>query len=84
VSEFRRVAALADAFNLSLSSHLWHELSISLVGASPVGYMCEYADLIPPGTLTRKFPVVDGAIDVPVIAGHGVEFTEDALQRFAL
>jgi L-alanine-DL-glutamate epimerase-like enolase superfamily enzyme len=84
VSEFRRVAALADAFSLSLSSHLWHELSISLVGASPVGYMCEYAELIPPGTLTREFPVVDGAIEVPDVAGHGVEFTEDALQRFAL
>lgn len=84
VSEFRRVAALADAFNLSLSSHLWHELSISLVGASPMGYMCEYAELIPPGTLTRELPVVDGAIEVPDVAGHGVEFTEDALQRFAL
>lgn len=84
VSEFRRVAALADAFNLSLSSHLWHELSISLVGASPMGYMCEYAELIPPETLTREFEVVDGAIQVPDVPGHGVEFTDDALERYAL
>ena len=84
VTEFRRVAVLADAFNLSLSSHLWHELSISLVGASPMGYMCEYAELIPPGVLTRPFDVVDGAIEIPDVPGHGVEFEPDALARFAV
>ena len=82
VSEFRRVAALADSFNVSLSSHLWHELSISLVGSSPMGYMCEYAELIPPDTLTREFVVNDGRIEIPDVPGHGVEFTEEALQRF--
>ncbi len=81
VSEFRRVAALADAHNLSLSSHLWHELSISLVGASPMGWACEYAPLIPAGTFTRDFEVVDGAMTVPNVAGHGVEFTAEALAR---
>ena len=35
ITEFRRIAALADAYGLSLSSPLWHELSIGLVGASP-------------------------------------------------
>jgi L-alanine-DL-glutamate epimerase-like enolase superfamily enzyme len=84
VSEFRRVAALADAFNVSLSSHLWHELSISLVGASPMGYMCEYAPLIPSGTFTRDFVVKAGAIDIPDAPGHGVEFTADALVRYAV
>lgn len=84
VSEFRRVAGLAEAFNLSLCSHLWHELSISLVGASPAGFMCEYAELIPPGTLTREFPVVDGHIEIPDVPGHGVEFTDEALQRYGV
>lgn len=83
VTEFRRVAALADSFNVSLSSHLWHELSISLVGASPMGYMCEYAELIPPDTLTRSFTVVDGALTCPDAPGHGVEFTPEALLRYA-
>ncbi len=83
VTEFRRVAALADAFNVSLSSHLWHELSISLVGASPMGYLCEYAELIPPGTLTHDFAVIDGSIEVPDVSGHGVEFTAEALERYA-
>lgn len=82
VTEFRKVASLADAYNLSLSSHLWHELSISLVGASPSGYMAEYADLFPSDVLTRRFEVVDGAIEVPDVPGHGVEFTPEAISRF--
>lgn len=78
ITEFRKVAALAEAHNLALSSHLWHELSVSLVGASPAGYMCEYAELIPPGFLTRSFPVVDGMIEVPEVPGHGVEVAASA------
>ncbi len=74
VTEFRKVGALADAGGLALSSHLWHELSISLVGAFSSGWACEYAELLPEGTLTRPFEVVDGSIAVPPVAGHGVEF----------
>ena len=84
ITEFRKVSALADAYNLSLSSHLWHELSISLLAASPMGYMCEYADFIPKGALTRAFAVEDGAITIPDVPGHGVEFTSDVLERYAL
>lgn len=82
VTEFRKIAHLADAYRLSLSSHLWPELSISLVGASPSGYLPEYAELIPTDLLTRRFQVIDGAIEVPDVPGHGVEFTEEAIARF--
>lgn len=81
ITEFRRIAALADAFNLSLSSHLCHELSISLVGASPSGWMAEYAELLPPGVFTRPFAVEGGVLRVPDVAGHGVEFSPQVLGR---
>lgn len=84
VTEFRKVAHLAEAHRLSLSSHLWHELSVSLVGASPAGWMVEYAELIPPDVFTRSFEVVDGTMEVPQAPGHGVEFTAEAMGRFAL
>jgi len=84
ISEFVKIAHLADSFNLSLSSHLWHELSISLVGASPSGYMAEYAELLPTDALTRSFPVVSGMIEVPDVPGHGIEFTEEAVDRYAV
>jgi L-alanine-DL-glutamate epimerase-like enolase superfamily enzyme len=84
ITEFAKIAHLADAYNLSLSSHLWHELSISLVGASRQGFMVEYAELIPPDALTRPFDVRDGHIRVPDIPGHGVELTDEAMTRFAV
>ncbi|HEY7468455.1 MAG TPA: mandelate racemase/muconate lactonizing enzyme family protein [Acidimicrobiia bacterium] len=84
ITEFVKVAHLADAHNLALSSHLWHELSISLVGASPSGFMVEYAMLISPEAFTRPFEVVEGRIAVPDVPGHGVELSAEALSRFAV
>ncbi len=84
ISEFTKVAHLAESYNLALSSHLWHELSISLVGASRAGFMVEYAELIPPDALTRPFEVVEGRIEVPDVPGHGVELTLEAMTRFAV
>jgi L-alanine-DL-glutamate epimerase-like enolase superfamily enzyme len=84
ITEFIKIAHLADSYNLALSSHLWHELSISLVGAGPSGFMVEYAELIPPDALTRPFEVTDGHISVPDVPGHGVEVTSEALRRFGI
>lgn len=82
VTEFRKAAHLAEAYNLSLCSHLLEEVSVGLVGATSSGYMVEYTDLLPPGTLTHGFVVQDGCIRVPETPGHGVEFSEDALNRY--
>jgi D-arabinonate dehydratase len=84
VTEFTKVARLAESYNLALSSHLWHELSISLVGASRAGFMVEYAELIPPDAWTHPFEVIDGKIRVPDVPGHGVELTPEAMSRFAV
>jgi L-alanine-DL-glutamate epimerase-like enolase superfamily enzyme len=83
ITEFRKIAHLADAFNLSLSSHLAHEISVSLIGASPSGFMVEYMDLIPSGALTRKFAAVGGMMRVPDVPGHGLEFTPDAVKKYS-
>lgn len=84
VTEFRRIAALADSFGLSLTSHLWHELSISLVGAAPSGWAVEYTNLIDPAMWTNAFPVVDGAIEVPQVPGHGAYLVPEAIERFRI
>lgn len=83
ITEFRRIAHLATAAGLALASHLWHEVHVSLLGATPAMYMAEYAPLLPEGTFTREFPVVEGRITVPDVPGHGVEFAPGALDRFA-
>jgi L-alanine-DL-glutamate epimerase-like enolase superfamily enzyme len=82
ITEFRKIGALADSFSISLTSHLWHELSISVVGAHKSAWACEYVELIPRGALTRSFDVVDGRIAVPDVPGHGVEFTAEAMSSY--
>ncbi len=84
VTEFSKVLALAASHQVHVTSHLWHELSISLIGASAAGLMAEYAPLLPSDLLARPFPVRDGSITVPDVPGHGVELTSDAVSRFGL
>lgn len=82
VTEFRRIAELADSFGVALSSHLWHELHVSLLAAAPSAWACEYVQLLPADALTRRFEVVDGHMAVPDTPGHGVEFTAEAIDRY--
>ncbi|MEE9256505.1 MAG: mandelate racemase/muconate lactonizing enzyme family protein [bacterium] len=82
ITEFQKVAHLADAYNISLSSHLAHEISLSLVGATPSGFMVEYMDLFPAGSLTREFRAEGGMMRVPDAPGHGVEFTPEAVKKY--
>lgn len=84
VGEFMKVAELAETHHLRLTSHLWHELSVTLVGATPSGYMVEYAPLLPEDAFTQPFIVEDGAIGVPDVPGHGVELTAEAMTHFRL
>ncbi len=83
ITEFMEVAHLADAYNISLTSHLAHEVSISLIGATPRGYMVEYMELIPADALTRDFVAKDGMIRVHDVPGHGVEFTPEAIKKYS-
>ena len=84
MTEFRKAAHLAEAYNLSLCAHLLQEVSVSLLAATPSGYMVEYVELLPPDVLTQDFPVVDGCMEVPDAPGHGVEFTEEAIRRYGV
>ena len=84
ITEFRKIANLADAFNISLSCHLVHEISVSLIGASPSGYMVEYMDFFNSEDMTQDFSVKDGKITVPDVPGHGFEFTEEALKNYRI
>lgn len=82
ITEFKRIADLADVYKLSLTSHLVHELHVSLIGAHRVGTMVEYMDFMPDGTLKNDFSVRHGLLTVPDVAGHGVEFNFERLAPF--
>ena len=83
ITEWRKVAGMAEAFNLPVVSHLIPEIHIQLMGSIPNGLTVEYM----PWTLklfeeTPKF--VDGCLEVPDKPGLGLNFSEDALKRYAV
>jgi L-alanine-DL-glutamate epimerase-like enolase superfamily enzyme len=82
VTEFRKVAHLAEAYNIALCSHVAPELSISLVGSSPNGYLVEYLEHAPPDLWSRPFEVTNGTIEIPDVAGHGVDLSPTARARY--
>jgi L-alanine-DL-glutamate epimerase-like enolase superfamily enzyme len=84
VTEFRKAAHLADAFGLSLCSHLSHELAVSLVGAFSSGYLCEYFMQFPDELWSRAFPLHDGQLAVPDVPGHGLDLGPAARQRYGV
>jgi len=83
VTEFRKIAHLADAYRLHLSSHLLHEISVSLLAATPAAFQVEYMDLIPADALEHPVVLRNGALVAPEIPGHGVALTAEAVRRFA-
>jgi L-alanine-DL-glutamate epimerase-like enolase superfamily enzyme len=83
ITEWRKVAGMAEAFNLPVVSHLVPEIHIQLMGAIPNGLTVEYM----PWTLklfeeTPKF--VDGCLEVPDEPGLGLKFDEDILKQYAV
>ena len=83
ITPWRKVAAMAEAFNMPVVSHLVPEIHIQLMAAIPNGLTVEYM----PWTLelfeeTPRF--VDGNLEVPDKPGLGLEFDQGALDRYAV
>jgi mandelate racemase len=82
VTGWMRVAAMAQAHGVPLSSHLWPETSAHLLMASPTAAWLEYADWWNP-ILRRPLELRDGHAVVDEQPGSGVEFDEAAVSRLA-
>jgi mandelate racemase len=82
VTGWLRAAALAHAWGVPVSSHLWPELSARLLCCTPTAHWLEYADWWNP-VLAEPLRVEDGMAVVGDAPGSGVEWDEDAVRRFA-
>jgi L-alanine-DL-glutamate epimerase-like enolase superfamily enzyme len=82
ITQWLKIAAMAEAFNLPVVSHLIPEVHVHLVAAVPNGLTVEYM----PWSL-RLFDdpprVVKGEMAVPDRPGLGLTFNRAALRRFA-
>ena len=81
ITQWMKVAAMAEAFNLPVVSHLVPEIHVHLVAAIPHGLTVEYM----PWTL-RLFeeppPLEGGQLVVPKKPGLGLAFDQAALKRY--
>jgi L-talarate/galactarate dehydratase len=81
ITQWMKIAGMAEAFNLPVVSHLIPEIHVHLMAAIPNGLTVEYM----PWTL-RLFeetpPIEGGQLVVPKKPGLGLAFDQSALKRY--
>jgi L-talarate/galactarate dehydratase len=81
ISGWLKIAAMAEAFNLPVVSHLYPEISAHLVAGVPNGLTVEYMPWA--NRIFKETPkIVDGKIEVPERPGLGLEFDEEVCARY--
>lgn len=81
ISQWLKIAAMAEAFNLPVVSHLAPEVQVHLIGAIPNGLTVEYMPWSV--RLFQEVPQpVDGMLAMPSGPGLGLAIDRDAVKRF--
>jgi L-alanine-DL-glutamate epimerase-like enolase superfamily enzyme len=81
ITQWMKVAGMAEAFNLPVVSHLIPEIHVHLIAAAPNGLTVEYM----PWTLRlyEETPAIEGGqLVVPTKPGLGLAFDQAAIKRF--
>lgn len=84
ITEFMRIVALSDTFNLPLSPHTSMELQSQLVVTANNASMMEYYDWFEPGFFTEEFDVSGGRIVPSQRPGVGARIADEALHEFSV
>lgn len=80
VTGWLQAAALAQAAGMPLSTHLFPEVSVHLMAATPTRHWLEYVDWAAP-VLAEPLQVHAGRARVPDRPGSGIEWDEAAVER---
>jgi L-alanine-DL-glutamate epimerase-like enolase superfamily enzyme len=81
ITQWMKVAVMAEAFNLPVVSHLIPEVHVHLISAIPNGLTVEYMPRLE--RLFEEVPAIeDGKIVVPKKPGLGLEFDKAAIERY--
>ena len=81
VTTFMKVAHLAQAFNLPVTSHGAHDVTVHLLAAAPNASYLEAHGFGLDNYIAQPLAIEDGFAVAPDRPGHGIEFDWDALQR---
>lgn len=87
ISEYRRIAALADAHGIVMCPHWFHDLHVHLVAATP---NARYVEFFPDDLVLNfrrlvdhQLELRDGELVLPDAPGLGFDFDDDALASYA-
>jgi L-alanine-DL-glutamate epimerase-like enolase superfamily enzyme len=81
ITQWLKIAGMAQAFNLPVVSHLVPEIHVHLIAAIPNGLTVEYMPWS--GNLFEQVPVPEkGMLTVPDKPGLGLKFNRETLKRF--
>lgn len=87
ISEFRRIAATADSFGVTMCPHWFHDVHVHLVAAIPncrfVEFFADDQVLNFRRLIDRQLRHKDGNLILPSEPGLGFDFDPKAIQRYA-
>jgi mandelate racemase len=83
VSGWLRAAPIAAAAGIEVSTHLYPEVSAHLMRITETAHWLEWQDWVNP-ILAEPFELAEGRLTVPERTGCGIEWNEQAVQRFQL
>ena len=83
VTCFMKIARLAEAFNLPVTSHGAHDITVHLLAACPNRSYLEAHGFGLDRYIERPLKLEDGLAITPDLPGHGVNFDWNALARLA-
>ena len=81
VTGWLKAAALAEAHDIPMSSHLFPEISQHLLAATPSAHWLEYMDWANP-ILQQPIAITNGTAQIPDRPGSGVEWDETAVAQY--
>jgi mandelate racemase len=81
VTGWLRAAALAHAYGIEMSSHLFPEFSAHLLAVTPTCHWLEYMDWAAP-VVQEPIRIQDGHAVIPDRPGAGIAWNEDAVSRY--
>ncbi len=88
ITEWRRIAATAASFGVTVCPHWFHDLHVHLVASTPNARMVEYFTddqvLNFRRVVDRQLEFGDGMLKLPERPGLGFDFDEKAVARYAL
>ena len=83
VTGWLRAAALANTHRIEMSSHLYPEVSVHLLAATPTCHFLEYMDWADK-ILAEPLKIVDGFAVAPQRPGNGLVWDKEAVQKYRI